>query len=127
MELTSEAVRELMNKCFWSDQTPPSPELRLEVQGIVHTFAFDVSKVKENTDVIAELLAELPKDFQKDGGGGWSFLNACVDKQGNQWTGLHLEQECLFVLGIAAGKAEWVFPRDIWPALPGGMPYIVVN
>jgi hypothetical protein len=76
------------------------------------------------------LLAELPAPFKADGpdsGGGWSFLNACVTKDGVQWTDLHRTVEALVVLGIAAGKVAWMLPRKIWSALPGGMPYFVVK
>jgi hypothetical protein len=30
------------------------------------------------------------------------------------------------VLGIATKQAEILLPREMWPALPGGMPYIAV-
>jgi hypothetical protein len=32
----------------------------------------------------------------------------------------------LFTLGFASGYAENLLPRELWPTLPGGMPYIVV-
>jgi len=56
-----------------------------------------------------------------------SFLNACQDRNGNQWTDLHQRMEQLFVLGQAAGFVSCLLPRDMWAALPGGMPYYVVS
>lgn len=56
-----------------------------------------------------------------------SFLSACNDKHGKQWADLHLRMEQLFQLGLAIGKAECVFSRDMWEILPGGMPYYVIN
>lgn len=73
------------------------------------------------------MLAELPDDFKISRGGSYSFLNACLDKHGNQWTGLHRAQEELVRLGIAIGRVECCFPRETWAALPGGMPYFMVK
>jgi hypothetical protein len=73
------------------------------------------------------MLAELPDMFKESGGGGWSFLNACDDRHGNQWTGLHQRMEQLFQLGIGIDKVECQLPREVWPALPGGMPYYIVK
>jgi hypothetical protein len=94
------------------------------VEGITANFGLDVVG-KE--DEIGDMLDELPAEFQASGGGGWTFLNACNDKDGNQWTGMHAVMEQLFCLGIAAGKARWTIPRDMWATLPGGMPYVSIN
>ena len=60
-------------------------------------------------------------------GQGSSFLNACYDRDGDLWTGDHATMEQLFVLGIAAGMVNCLMPRDMWPVLPGGMPYYSVT
>ncbi len=73
------------------------------------------------------MLDELPDSFKKSGGGGMSFQNACVDKQGNQWTDFHQRMEQLFQLGIGIGKVELLMPREMWAMLPGGMPYYAIN
>jgi len=54
---------------------------------------------------------------------GWSFLQMCEDKHGQQWTGEHRAMEELVVLGQAAGFVALLAPREMWPVLPGGMPY----
>jgi hypothetical protein len=144
-QLTSEAVNNLMTKClFTADEAPDFTSARIGytiglstppadsivVEGVVNTFAFHPGRIAENTPDIAALLALLPAPFKADGpdsGGGWSFLNACVTKDGVQWTDLHRTVEALVVLGIAAGKVAWMLPRKIWSALPGGMPYFVVK
>ena len=94
------------------------------VDGITARYGLDVSGKEEE---IGDILAELPDEFQSTKGGGWSFLNACNDRDGNQWTGQHSVMEELFCLGIAAGKAKYLMPREMWSVLPGGVPYIVVN
>lgn len=63
----------------------------------------------------------------KSSGGGWTFLNACHDRHGNLWTGFHRRMEELFMLGLAIGKVHCLFPRDLWDALPGGMPFYMVD
>ena len=97
----------------------------VKVEGILQNFGFHPERLKENEDSIYKLLKELPEGFQVDGGGGWSFLQACVDKEGRLW-GQHRNMEQLFVLGIAIGKAQFQLSREMWSALPGGMPYVGV-
>jgi len=56
-----------------------------------------------------------------------SFLNMCIDKNGNQWADLHRTMDELVALGIATGKLSFLIPREMWSILPGGMPYLIVN
>ena len=72
------------------------------------------------------MLSQLSDHFMETKGGGWSFLNACNRGDGKQWADLHADMEALFVIGIAAGKVRWCLPREMWPSLYGGMPYVVV-
>jgi hypothetical protein len=100
------------------------------VQGIMHTANFAMTELKCRHAEIAGMLAQLPTEFQPHetgGGGGWSFLNACQDKDGNLWTGAHVVMEKLVLLGIGAGQVEWCLPREMWSALPGEMPYFTVK
>ena len=125
MELTGEAVDKIMKGCLFRDGEPQ--DHHVEVRGIRATFRYHPVRLFMHTPDIVALLEELPKEFQAGGGGGWSFLNACQDKHGRQWTDLHQTMEALLALGIAAGKARWCLRRDMWDALPGGMPYVVVD
>ncbi len=97
------------------------------VQGIERTEDFHAGRLDENRQAIIDLLNELPEQFHKRGGGGWTFLNACNDKNGRQWTGFHYEMEMLFMLGMAAGYVSELMPRDLWQILPGGMPYYMID
>ena len=121
--LTSEAVTALTKECLFKEDEPRDGAV--EVAGVISKFSFCPERIAEKTAAITELLAELPDEFKQTGGGGWSFLNACLDRDGKQW-GEHRDMEALFCLGIAAGKAKWQLPRDMWDVLPGGMPYVVV-
>jgi hypothetical protein len=115
-QLTAQRVNDLFKECIAGDDG-------VRVEGIVNIAYL---KVTGHEDEIGQLLAELPEPFQITGGGGWTFLNACDDRHGNHWTGLHQTMEQLFLLGMAAGKARWALPRDMWSAFPGGMPYVTV-
>lgn len=125
--IDAEAVVEIVTDCL-VDGTP-GPDA-VVVEGIVHTYAFQPEKLAKHKLDVAGMLVRLPMEFRPvhmGGGGGWSFLNACNDANGEQWTGLHLTMEGLFVLGIAMGMVEWLLPKDMWSALPGGMPYVAVK
>jgi hypothetical protein len=126
MELSAERVREVLRRSLAAGKSVPGIVV---VQGIVNTYGFDPAKIAEAKPDILALLGELPTEFRDEkggGGGGWSFLNACMDQHGNQW-GEHSNMEELVCLGIAAGAARWLLPRDQWNMLPGGMPYFVVT
>lgn len=119
MKLTAQNVEKLFAECFRETGEP--------IEGIGGSAALDTTGRESD---IAEMLAQLPAEFQRagaGGGGGWTFLKACLDKDGGQWTSLHSDMDKLFMLGIAAGQAQWLLPREMWSALPGGMPYVVVN
>lgn len=126
MELTAKNVEMLMSICLFDADEPLYP--RIQVEGIVNNYAFHPARIEDHNEEIHQLLLELPAEFQQStGGGGWSFLNMCMDKHGNQWTGLHWTQEQLMALGIASGwVADVAKTKGIWPILPGGMPYVTV-
>jgi hypothetical protein len=119
---------EIVRDCLVNEDAPGPDSVVIE--GVVHTYAFQPAKLAEHRLEVVGMLVNLPIEFrptEKGGGGGWSFLNACNDRRGEQWTGMHMAMENLFVLGIANGDAEWQLPRDVWSVLPGGMPYVAVK
>ena len=87
---------------------------------------FHPERIKTAAPEIAQMLNELPRPFHVEGGGGWSFLQACQDRHGNQWTGMHRTMELLFLMGLALGKVKECLPREHWTILPGGVPYYTV-
>lgn len=120
--LTSEAVGKIIQDCLLkTEETAPY----MEVRCIVNTFRFHPGRLESHRDEVAQLLAELPDEFHEGKGGGWTFLNACMTKDGEQW-GEHINMEQLFALGVGLGLVRWQFPREMWFRLPGGMPYVVV-
>lgn len=136
MTLTSERVEEIGLDCVWpSDEADRLSEDEMKersiiAEGVIHTYGFRPEKIAEHREELREMIRELPTEFlatREGGGGGWSFLNLCVTKDGEQWTGLHLMQERFMCLCIAAGLAEIPLPREMWSSLPGGVPYVVFN
>lgn len=125
MKLTSENVEFVFLDCLFKDGEDKSDPAVAE--GIVNKFGFHKKRLNSYIDDIANMLHQLPKEFQQDTGGGMSFLNACDNSDGEQWTGLHRIMEQLFVLGIATFEVKCLLPRDMWNILPGGMPYYVVK
>lgn len=127
-KLSTDAVRAIARKVLFKDDEITDgkpPENAIIVDGIMRKYAFHPERVAAAKPEIDALLAELPDAFRKDKGGGWSFLNACMDKNDNQW-GEHPDMEMLICLGIAAKSASWVM-KDMANILPGGMPYFEVH
>jgi hypothetical protein len=96
-------------------------------EGSVQPLRLDKAKLADHGEQIAAMLLELPVEFRESGGGGWSFLNACMDRHGTLWTGMHATMAKLFALGQGTGMVTCQFPREIWDVLPGGVPYYVIN
>lgn len=122
--LASERVQTIFLDCLSRDDDDTDD--RVVAEGVISTVGFNPSRLDDHRGEIGMMLDELPDQFKASGGGGWSFLNACDDKHGTQWTGMHQRVEQLVQLGIAVGKIRYLLPRDMWDALPGGMPYFVV-
>jgi hypothetical protein len=122
MTLTDERVRALFFACLHATGDP------VRVEGVVTRTELDRQQLEAHRAEIEALLDELPDQFkQSPGGGGWSFLNACMDKHDNQWTGFHRTMEFLFLLGLGLGVVECSLPRTLWHRLPGSMPYYLIK
>ncbi len=117
-------INEIFLDCLVCEGEPTNGNI--QVEGITCTVNFQPKRLASHREEISKNLRDLPFQFQTNGGGGWSFLNACDDRKGDQWTGLHLRMEQLFQLGIGLRLAKWLMPRDLWPHLPGGVPYVVI-
>jgi hypothetical protein len=124
MKLTAANVEKIFLHCLYGDG--PGPGEPVIVKGIVCDFGFHRGRLDGLKADIKKMLDQLPSIFQISGGGGGSFLNACMTEDNEQW-GEHRSIEQLLALGIATGQAKIQFPRSLWPALPGGMPYFVVG
>lgn len=123
-KLTAARVNQLMVRALYgNDETK---EGAVMVTGIIHTFGFHPARLTEIKPEVDELLMELPAQFHRRLGGGWSFLKGCMDKHDRQW-GEQSDVEALICLGIAVDSASFPLSREVWDALPGGMPYFEVH
>lgn len=125
MKLSAQLVHDTFLKCLFRDGEPTENHKVGEAAQM--KVGFHPERLNNNKKKIEEMLDCLPNEFKKSGGGGWSFLNMCNDKDGNQWADLHKTMDELVALGTATGKLSFLMPKEMWNALPGGMPYLVVN
>jgi hypothetical protein len=122
-----EQINKLFLDCLFRDEEVTEgtmPENAVLIDGVLGKFGLHRERLLSHRAFVNECLKLLPNEFREIG--GWSFLNACVQQDGEQWTGLHQRMDQLIVLGIGLGLAKWTFPRDLWSALPAGMPYFQV-
>ena len=95
----------------------------VKVEGLTSMFGLHPQRLEEKRELVTALLAELPAEFKE----GWSFLNLCTTKDGEQWTDMHLVCEQLVVMAIGLGLMEYCMPREMWVILPGGVPYLMIK
>lgn len=132
--LTTKKVHDIFMDCLFKDEEVAgrSTEEMLEsgevipASGILNNIGFNASRLNTKREEVKTMLSEFSDDFHVKGGGGMSFLNACNDKDGNQWTGEHKSMEEIFLLGIGLDMVQ-LAPRAMWPSLPGCMPYVTIN
>lgn len=101
------------------------PKDAVLVDGIRSNYGFHPQRLEQARTKVKGWLGLLPTEFHKDTGGGWSFLNACMTKDGHQW-GEQPSVELLMVLGVGLKLAEYQLPKDLWKIMPGGVPYFCV-
>ena len=119
----------LKDSLFRGEEIPEGqqvPDDAVLVDGVINRFALHPERLQSHDHEVAAMIDDLPIEFfgvDDGGGGGWSFLNLCMTRGGQQWTGLHMVQEQLLALAIGLKRAK-LQPRHQWPMMPGGMPYI---
>ena len=123
--LTSENVHNTYKECLLKDEevADNSPLVDFVIgEGISHAGVFNSERLEANREKIANMVDEIASIEN-----GPSFLNMCVDKNGNLWTGDQGTVDLLVQLGTATEALSYPLPRDMWEALPGGVPLVVRN
>lgn len=123
MRLTAENVEAIFSYCL---TTKAAAKSSTAVTGVRLGGRFDDEKLKQHEADIYAMLMQTPREFHRPGGGGWSFLNLCIDNNGRQWCDLHKTMDKLVCLGLAIGAVEFLLQRDLWKVFPGDMPYLVI-
>lgn len=134
-ELNTENVDRIFADCMFRSHEEyeecKKEGLHFFVRSIQNTnvnVGFHTERIEKHRQEIREMLLQLPDGFFKDKGGGASFLLAACAKDGELWTGFHTEVEKLCLLGLASKQMRMLTPdAEIWPMLPGGMPYLRVE
>ena len=106
MDLTNENVEAVFKDCLNENDD------HIMVRGITMNAGLSDVRVARHRADIDAMLDQLPEEFHEGAGGGWSFLNACNDRMGRQWTGEHR------IHGAAVPPGDGARPRRV-PAAPG--------
>jgi hypothetical protein len=128
-KLEAKKVSKIFLDCLFKEEEVPdgkAPADALIVEGVRGKFGLHKGRVETHRQEVKEMLAELPDKFHTSKGGGWTFLNGCMDRDGNQW-GEQIHVDELVVLGSALGLAHYQMPREMWHIFPGGVPYFDVD
>lgn len=124
MELTAKNVNQVFLDCLFKSEDDPSKGV--EATGVIFKCKFNPERLESHRENIKSMLGQLPGEFMEKTGGGWSFLNACMTKEGTHW-GEHTSIDKLICLGLAIGKIEFCMDKEYWKLFPGGVPYFVVK
>ncbi len=123
MKLTAENVNKIFVNCLFNEGEDTTNHV--PAHGVMLKTGFHPQRLKDSEADIGAMLDCLSNDFKTGGGGGMSFLNMCVDKDGVHW-GEHKNMDELLTLGLATKKIQYLMPREEWQNLPGNMPYLVI-
>lgn len=136
MQLTAENVNKLMIHALPANKELDEAQRKtltgggevpgyVVTQGVMGHFCFNKSRLEEKREDLVSMLKELDDKFFVGKGEGYSFLNACMTKNGRQW-GEHRNIDELICLGIGLGLVKFCMPREMWKVMPGGMPYFQI-
>lgn len=124
-----DAVDRAFKNCLYREEEVAGvqgvPEGAVLVPALQATFGFHPGRLQEQRHLVESWLKALPRKFREEGGD--SFLNACMQENGTQWTGVHRRMEQLLSMAEGLGLAKQTYPRESWRRLPGGMPFYAVK
>lgn len=123
--ISSEKVSRIFTDCLLKKEEiveNKSIVKTIYVEGISAKFGLHSERIAQYSEDIKAFVNELPEEFKE----GWSFLNLCWTKDGEQWTGFHKICEQLMVLGIASKEMKYCCPKKMWNMLPFKMPYVKI-
>lgn len=126
MKLIATNVENLFLSCLYKKGEDASNALI--VQGVKLKVGFNPERIQENKTEIENLLSQCHTNFfDSSEAKGWTFLNFCLDKNEEQWTGVHAVCDNLICLGLAIDKVQFLLPREVWDVLPGGVPFLQIK
>ena len=96
-------------KCLFSEEEDKTNYVRVE--GLTNIFCLHPDRLEEQRELVKACLDELPPIF----------------KEGDMWTGMQRTCQELVVMAIGLDLMSYCLPREVWPVLPGGVPYVIIN
>ena len=123
-------IVEILNDCFFrrseldASGVPVGPCVIAEA--VATTFGFHRERLESYREEIRSQLLTLPEGYFSRTGGGMSFLEANIDRSDRKWGEIE-NVESLLALAIALGDASFCAGREVWPLLPNGFPYFVIQ
>lgn len=128
-------LREIIMACLFKDDEienggPKEGVEMVEARGVHIHVGFHKGRIEEHREEIMDLLRQLDDKFtwnylEGEGSGGASFLEMCMDKDGNHW-GEHNHCDELIALGSAIDCVA-ITPSAMNPIMPSMMPYVFVD
>jgi hypothetical protein len=120
-------INKMIRDCFFKpEEGKPNEGEFVKVEGLIKNFGFHPKRLADKKARLIELMNDLHPNFMKNTGGGWTFLNLPFEKDGRHW-GEHPDCEAFIAMCIGNGLAKYSMPREMWDALPGGVPYVVFS
>jgi hypothetical protein len=114
-----ERVERIFQECLTGDNI-------ITIEGFRNNFDLNRDVLNSYWNDITEMLNNLPDQFKATGGKGGSLMAGCEDKNGNLWTSNQEQIEQLFLLGMGIAVVQYLFPREWWSGLPGGLPFYII-
>jgi len=111
--LSAKRVNEIYNDCLWSEDKFSNEDALQVFSGVMRKAFLSKTNLKKHEEEIFKMLIELPDEFMQSKGGGWAFVNACIDKNNNQWAEQQT-MEYLFMLGIGIDKVKAYIPLGVY-------------
>lgn len=126
--INGDEVEEVFCMCLYRKASgrKVAPGDAVFVEGIEGEYIFSSELLEKHRQKIEEWLRALPYEFRRNKGGGWSFLNACYQNNGVQWTDYQERVEQLLCMAIGLKLAKCLLSREFWYLLPGAMPYYAI-
>lgn len=123
MQLTAKNVEKVFLDCFlkegYTDETKVIP-----VNSVTGNFGFDPDKIEKYSEDIHDMISQLHPNFDEKNQ-GYTFMNLPFKGENNEQWGEQRNGDQLMALGLASGWMKLTLEdKDIWAALPGGVPYV---
>ena len=123
--LTAQRVREVYEKCFRPEQSPPLTHVAVDAWMFRHTFS--IRMLQRAREDIIRMLLSLPAGFRVDEREGGSVANMISRNDNSVWSTDLTDVEKLIALGMGVGLVTFCAPREKWHKLPGGLPYVRIE